>query len=103
MVMRLRGRQLNDVWSVGGSVKLQHHSVAGFSDSDLGVDIGVLVKPFLIAGAVPRWADRVTMGITVRNILEPQLRLANERVADPTGLRVGIAYRMPIARDYPRC
>lgn len=90
------GRQLGSAWGLGGAVKLQHHRLAGFSSSGLGLDLGMNVRPGLAFGALAPWADRWSLGLAVRNALEPSLRLDRETVPDPTTLRAGIAYRAPL-------
>ena len=57
------GRRLNRSWSVGGSIKLQSQSTAGFSDSDLGMDIGVMARPLEILAPQTPWAERFTVGL----------------------------------------
>jgi tetratricopeptide (TPR) repeat protein len=93
------GRRLGANWSVGGAVKLQRQSLAGFSDSGLGVDIGVQVKPFLVAGSSLAWAQDLTAGLAIRNAIEPSIRLDDEPVPDPTALRFGLAYNRPAWRE----
>ena len=49
------GRRISSVWSVGGSVKMLRHSVAGYKDSDVGLDLGVVAYPtYLFAPSVRR-------------------------------------------------
>jgi tetratricopeptide (TPR) repeat protein len=86
------GRKLGDSWSVGGVVKLRHQSLAGFSDSGTGVDLGVVVQPLSALGFRGRHERRLSLGVSVRNVVEPKVRLSNENVPDPTALRVGTAY-----------
>ncbi len=89
------GRPLSDALSVGGTIKLQRQSVAGFSGSGLGLDIGVVARAPGAWRSRIGWADRMTLGVSVRNAIQPTLRLDQERVADPTVLRLGLAYRHP--------
>ena len=65
------GRTLSRSLSLGGSVKLQRQSLAGFSGSGLGADLGLL-------GRMPsraRWAEHLSWGLSVRNIVQPRIRL----------------------------
>lgn len=94
-IMLAYGRQLSPAWGIGGAIKMQQQSLAGFSDSGLGLDLGVLVRPVLMLHEDAVWADRVSLGVSVRNLIEPSIRLVEDEVADPTGLRVGVAYRHP--------
>jgi len=95
------GRRLNRSWSVGGSIKLQSQSTAGFSDSDLGMDIGVMARPLEILAPQTPWAERFTVGLALRNVLEPELRLANDLVADPTAMRLGFSFWAPFIENHP--
>ena len=81
------GRPVSSSLSVGGAVKMQRQSLAGFSGSGLGADLGVL-------GRV-KWADRLTWGLSVRNAIQPAIRLDRESVRDPSVLRAGLAYEQP--------
>jgi tetratricopeptide (TPR) repeat protein len=89
------GRALSPALSVGGTVKMQRQSLAGYSGSGLGADLGVLVKPGLLLGSAAPWSDRLALGIAVRNAIEPSLRLDQESVADPATARAGFSYRHP--------
>ena len=89
------GRPLSRSLSLGGTVKLQRQSLAGFSGSGLGADIGVL-------GRVPSgprdhagWMERLSWGLSVRNVIQPRIRLDRESVADPSAVRAGAAYEAP--------
>lgn len=85
------GRTLSRSMSLGGSVKLQRQSLAGFSGSGLGADLGVL-------GRLPShalWAEHLSWGLSVRNIIQPRIRLDRESVADPSVVRAGIALDPP--------
>ena len=85
------GRTLSRSLSLGGSVKLQRQSLAGFTGSGLGADLGVL-------GRMPSratWADRLSWGLSVRNIVQPRIRPDRESVADPTVVRAGIPLDPP--------
>ena len=83
------GRMISRSLSLGGSVKLQRQSLAGFSGSGLGADLGVL-------GRMPsHGAEHVSWGLSVRNIVQPRIRLDRESVADPSVVRAGVALDPP--------
>ncbi len=86
------GRKIGGVWDVGLAFKYQHQNLAGYTDGAPGLDIGVMVKPLQAAGRQSRIADAINLGIAVRNLIEPNIRLDEEGVKDPTGLRFGLAY-----------
>lgn len=87
------GRAFGGAWSVGGAAKVQSQNVAGASGSGIGLDAGVTVQPLLAAGLGLPWADRVTLGLAVRNLIEPSVRLDEASVPDPSVVRTGVAYR----------
>ncbi len=77
------GREVSRVLSVGGTVKMQRQSLAGYSGSGYGLDLGLLARP----------AAGLSLGAAVRNLVEPKIRLDLDEVPDPTALRGGAAYR----------
>ncbi|MDX2475480.1 MAG: PorV/PorQ family protein [Candidatus Krumholzibacteria bacterium] len=87
------GREVGAYWSVGAALKLRNQSLAGYSDSGLGADVGLLVRPLAALGVTGSSAQNLSLGLAVRNLLEPSLRLNEEPVTDPLGFRVGSAYR----------
>lgn len=89
------GRPLSPGLSVGGAVKLQRQSLAGFSGSGLGADIGVLGRAPSGLRSRHGWADRLAWGVSVRNAVQPAIRLDRESVRDPSVLRAGLAYEEP--------
>ncbi|TMQ67356.1 MAG: hypothetical protein E6K79_00125 [Candidatus Eisenbacteria bacterium] len=89
------GRSLGDAVSVGGTVKLQRQSLAGFSGSGLGLDAGVLLRAGALLRTNADWASRLTWGLSVRNLIPPSIRLDQESVPDPAVLRSGIGFRAP--------
>jgi len=89
------GRPLSQTMSVGGAVKLQRQSLAGFSGSGLGADLGVLGRAPAALRSHTGWADRLTWGVAVRNAIQPEIRLDRESVRDPSVLRAGLAYEQP--------
>jgi tetratricopeptide (TPR) repeat protein len=93
------GRTLSDLWSVGGSVKLQRQSIAHSSAGGVGVNIGVLGRPIVALAPSVTWAERVSWGLAIHNIVEPSLEHDAESVTDPTRVRTGLAYAHPVARN----
>ncbi len=82
------GRSLGEIWTVGGAIKMQRQSLAGYGANGLGVDLGV--------GLSPRFAERLRLGLAVRNVVQPSLRLDRESLPDPMTVRTGIGYRIPL-------
>lgn len=89
------GRNVGDAWSIGGSVKIRRHSLAGFMGSGVGVDIGAITHPLMVLYPNMRNARRLSVGLAFRNAVEPKIRLANDNVPDPLGVRFGAAYLIP--------
>ncbi len=89
------GRSLSEALSVGGTVKLQRQSLAGFSASGLGLDAGVLVRAGALLRSRSEWVNRLTWGLSVRNLVQPSLRLDQESVPDPAVFRAGFGFRSP--------
>jgi tetratricopeptide (TPR) repeat protein len=84
------GHRLGAATGVGAAVKLRWQSLAGYSDAGIGLDVGLLIRP------VPAWrgigpASDLTVGLALRNLAEPALRLDQETVRDPFGARLGAA------------
>ncbi len=93
------GRQIASAWSLGGAVKLRSQSLAGYSDTGQGIDLGVQVHPLVAIGVDHNRARDLSLGVAVRNAVPPSLRLNEVPVKDPVGIRVGSAYRMHFARE----
>jgi tetratricopeptide (TPR) repeat protein len=89
------GRGFGEAWSVGGTFKVRHHSLAGRSGSGVGLDLGVVVKPLFVLAPNNHYRRRFSLGLAVRNAAEPRIRLEDEKVPDPTGLRLGAAVYVP--------
>jgi tetratricopeptide (TPR) repeat protein len=93
------GHSIGEAWSVGGAFKVRHHSLAGRSGSGVGVDVGVVVKPLFLLARNNLYRRRLSLGLAVRNAVEPKIRLEDERVPDPTGVRLGAAMHIPFFGD----
>lgn len=93
------GRSIGEAWSLGGALKVRHHSLAGRSNSGVGVDVGVVVKPLFALAPNNRHRRRLSLGLAVRNAVEPEIQLDSEKVPDPTGVRLGAAMYFPFFSD----
>lgn len=91
------GRRIGEGWNAGGSVKMHRQSLAGYDDFGLGLDLGLLAQPAVALGSDAAWANRLSAGLAVRNLIEPSLRLDQEDVPDPTAVRLGLAWRQPFS------
>ncbi len=84
------GRSLLDGdLALGGAFKVRHHRLAGFADSGMGLDAGLWLRPLALLGGGSR---ALSCGLAVRNVLEPQIKLAADAVHDPIALRAGFAW-----------
>ena len=95
------GRPVSEAVSVGGTVKLQRQSLAGFSGSGLGADLGVLARPSALLRTPAEWMERLTWGLSVRNVVQPSIRLDQESVHDPSVIRTGFSYQHPSIAGRP--
>jgi tetratricopeptide (TPR) repeat protein len=83
--------------ALGGSFKVQRHALAGYSDSGFGLDLGAWARPLAIVGLRGRLARELSLGLALRNAVEPVIKLDEDGVPDPTGLRAGLAWRHDLA------
>ncbi|MFH1844932.1 MAG: PorV/PorQ family protein [bacterium] len=93
------GRPLGRAWSIGWALKMQRHQIAGYNGAGIGFDLGLLVRPLQAAGKSSRLAQALTVGLAVRNAIQPEIRLDEEPVPDPLGLRAGLAYSRPLGAN----
>ena len=70
-------------FAIGGAFKIEQQSIGGVSGGGLGADLGLRFDPVELASERWSWAAPLSVGLAVRNALEPRLRLASDDVADP--------------------
>jgi tetratricopeptide (TPR) repeat protein len=87
------GRACGPAINLGGAFKLRRHSLAGFSASGFGLDLGAQLRPALALGIKTPWAGEWSWGLTLHNLLAPTIRLDQDLSTDPTTVRSGIAWR----------
>jgi len=91
------GRSLLDGdLSLGGALKVQRQSLAGYTGSGFGLDLGAWARPLALAGATGAPARALAVGVAVRNAVEPEIRLDQDRVPDPGALRAGLAWTQDV-------
>jgi tetratricopeptide (TPR) repeat protein len=90
------GRAISEEWSLGGSIKVRRHSLADFSGTGIGLDVGILGRPAVVISPEAPWADRLTWGLSVLNAIEPSLKHDQESSSDPVRVRTGLAYTQPL-------
>ncbi len=90
------GRGLGDAWSLGAVIKLQNMDLAGSRGSGTGLDLGVQGRPLAAAGGTSAFARGLTLGVTLRNVIEPAIRLVDDDVPDPVSVRFAAASAVPL-------
>lgn len=83
--------------ALGAVVKIQSHRLAGYSDSGLGADLGLWTRPLALLGARGPGRD-LSFGLSLRNVVEPEIKLDQDAVADPLTVRAGLAWRRTLAQ-----
>ena len=87
---------VNEAWAFGATLKYQQQNVVGHKSGGLGMDVGVLVRPLVAAGHTSPLARSFRIGLAMRNLVEPTIRLVDEDVTDPLGLRLGTSLVVPL-------
>jgi tetratricopeptide (TPR) repeat protein len=90
------GRRLGESLSLGGTLKMEQQSLAGYSGSSFRADFGVMGYPGLVLAPEADWSRRLGVGGSVRNLFDSPMRLDQEEVPDPTTVRGGLSYRAPL-------
>jgi tetratricopeptide (TPR) repeat protein len=87
------GRPVARGLSVGAAVKMQRQVFGDLSATGLGADLGARVDAGELLGGRLPWAAPFSVGLTMRNLIEPSLRLTEDPVHDPRSMRAGLAWR----------
>jgi tetratricopeptide (TPR) repeat protein len=85
--------------SLGGAFKVQRHSLAGYSGSGFGLDLGFWTRPLALAGNESGFGRGLALGLSLRNVIEPEIKLQLDAVPDPSALRAGLAWSGEVAKD----
>ncbi len=82
--------------TIGASLKAETHSIDGVSATGVGADFGFLVRS---NDPVRSLFGRrnFTLGLAVRNAIEPALHLGDGEDRLPTLLRTGVGWRIPLS------
>jgi len=75
------GRKVTGNLMAGINLKIVNQHIDKYSDTAYGVDIGLLYKPY----------RRCSMGMNLRNLIPPSLKLKNSTDRFPLELRFGLA------------
>jgi tetratricopeptide (TPR) repeat protein len=89
------GRAVAKTISLGGMLRVQRQSLYGFSDTAVGVDLGVVFRPELTDSR--DWLRRFSGGLTLRNVVRPVMRLEHDSVKDLRAARLGLSHWVPFA------
>lgn len=84
-------------WSLGLATRVRRQELAGRSANALGVDLGAQLAPASLWARDASGWDGLRMGLSIRNAVQPAMRLDQDAVPDPRALRLGIAYQRPLA------
>src|SRR6185503_4539086 len=77
--------------------KLQRTGGGNLSDNGYGADVGLALEASELIGERAAWTAPLSLGLAVRNALQPAQRLDRESVADPRLLRWGLAWRREVS------
>jgi tetratricopeptide (TPR) repeat protein len=88
------GRGLGPLVAVGGALRIAQQSLGGQSDVGVGLDLGLSVE-YGLGGS---GAHRLALGANLQNAVRPKLHLAQDEVADPRSLKLGLGYTGGTAR-----
>ncbi len=91
------GRSIGRGIGLGGTLKLQRSEVGRFSGTGYGADLGASLEAGTLIGDRWPWAAPLSVGLAVRNALEPGERLDQETVPDPRVVRLGCAWRRSVS------
>ncbi len=79
----------------GANLKIETHSLDGYSATGAGADIGFLYRPTETDRRA--WStSNLSFGLSIRNVLEPRLTLQSDEETLPTLVRSGVAYSLPL-------
>ncbi len=92
-------QMLDGNMSLGGSFKIQRHSLAGYSGSGFGLDLGFWTRPLALAGRESSFSRGLSLGLALRNAIEPEIKLLTDAVPDPSAIRAGLAWTGDLATD----
>ncbi|MFH1784518.1 MAG: PorV/PorQ family protein [bacterium] len=82
-------KKLTKEISAGASVKVASQRIDTYSDTGYGLDLGLLYK----ARSQSRLLKPLTVGLSVQNLIAPQIKLKSETDTFPRAVRAGLAYR----------
>lgn len=85
--------------SLGGSLKFQRQSLAGYYGNGVGLDLGIWARPLTLVGVESGLARNLAAGFSVRNVIEPSIKLIQDNVPDPTAWRAGLAWDSKLSAD----
>ncbi len=74
--------------SAGFNIKIDNQSFGDYSGSGVGMDIGLLAKQDLSGNS---FIKGFREGLAVQNLLEPSLKLDQDKVSDPINLALGVS------------
>ncbi|MFA6433866.1 MAG: hypothetical protein WCW52_04150 [Elusimicrobiales bacterium] len=86
-------QHLSNNLAAGVTVKAVRQSMAEFSDTGFGIDLGLQAKP----------SPDLTLGLSVLNLLPPRVKLMEKTEVFPVSYRAGAAYSLSAHRTFLLC
>ena len=92
----LLGYARNVAWgfSAGLNLKLDRYAQGSYVANGFGIDAGLGLRTSVPSPIV----DGMAIGLSIANIVEPSIRLVDEEVGDPRGIRTGLSVWRTISR-----
>lgn len=94
------GRSLGRAWQLGAGLNLRRQELAGYAGGGIGMDLGLQFLPAVAMGFEDGALAGLRCGFVLRNAVQPGIRLDQDRVVDPTAVRVGLAHSTSL-RGFP--
>ncbi|MFH1784520.1 MAG: PorV/PorQ family protein [bacterium] len=82
--------KLTGAISAGASIKIASQNIDSYSDTGYGLDLGLLYK----SNSERALLKPLTLGLSVQNLIAPQIKLKEKTNTFPRSIRTGLAYRL---------
>jgi len=82
------GRQISSSIAAGLNIKIDNQSLGSFSGSGVGLDIGITAVQHPSIG---RYIKAFYEGLVIQNLIEPSIKLDQEKVSDPMQFSLGFS------------
>jgi tetratricopeptide (TPR) repeat protein len=82
------GRNIGSTFAAGFNVVFDNQAFAGFSGSGVGLDVGLSAQQNFSGRSMIKG---IREGFAIRNVIEPSVKLDQEKVADPMDVGLGLS------------